>query len=362
MRVQAENLARYALVAPLVWALALANPALAQESSQESSIVEIGVSEEIAPCGNRSLSIVQMQWPSSIILAHIHAIILQEELKCDVQIVSGDMAASTSSMAASGEPAIAPELWITRIAPIWNSVLETNRVRTEAPTFSGEDFEGWYLSAQLAEALPDLNSADALKQSLVSLSVAPQPEAESDREVSVSAPTDKIRFISCPADWACSVINKNLIAAYGLADVLELVEPANRFEMDTLIAQAVSRHEPAVFYYWQPNGALAQFDFEALDMGAFDAENFKCLAQRSCTNPEPSSFANEKAFIVVADWVSEEAPLVSRYFRRATMPVSQMNEILNWRAQGDMEFEQLAVRFVSENQDVWRAWVEGLRE
>lgn len=97
-------------------------------------------------------------------------------------------------------------------------------------------------------------------------------------------------------------------------------------------------------------------------MGAFDEENFKCLAQRSCINPKPSSFANEKVFIVVADWVSVEAPLVTRYLRRATMPVSQMNEILNWRAQGDVEFEQLAERFVSENQVVWQVWVEGLRE
>lgn len=350
-------LARFAVVLNLAWGGAFVSPSW----GQESSIIELGVPEEIETCGDRSLSIVQMQWPSSIVLAHIHAIILREELGCDVQIVSGDMAASTSSMAASGEPAIAPELWITRIAPIWNSVLETNRVRTEAPTFSGEDFEGWFLSAQLAEQLPSLKSVGALKEGLLSLTNELQAETQSDTEVAGSPPVQKVRFISCPADWACSVLNKNLLEAYGLRDVLDFVEPANRFEMDVLIAQAVSRHEPVVFYYWQPNGVLAQFDFKALDMGEFNEENFKCLAQHSCTDPQISSFANEKAFIVVADWVSEEVPLVSRYLRGATLPVSQMNEILNWRSQGDVEFEKLAARFVSEREDIWRVWVDGLR-
>ncbi len=173
---------------------------------------------------------------------------------------------------------------------------------------------------------------------------------------------ERVRFISCPASWACSLINRNLLRAYGLDQVLDYVEPANRFEMDNLIAQAVSRKQPVLFYYWQPNAVLAQFDFLALDMGEFDEEKFKCLARKLCIDPQPSAFAPEKPFIVVADWVVRTAPDVSAYLRRASMPVEEMNRILSWRAGGEGDFALLAARFIREREDVWRPWVEGLGE
>lgn len=329
------------------------------------SVIDLSTPSGAAACGGRPISIVQMQWPSSVILAHIHGIILEQQLGCDVQYVSGDMAAMASSMATTGEPAIAPELWISRIAPIWNSVLETGRIRTEAPSFSGGGLEGWFLPAHMGELVPQLKAASQIRDNL-GLMIAKeagdeQASSSGQSEQGGSPGADKVRFISCPKSWACSVINKNLLAAYGLSDLVELVEPANRFEMDTLIAQAVSSQLPVIFYYWQPNAVLAQFDFIALDMGEFNIENFKCLAQIDCDDAKPSSFGGEKPFIVTSDWVSEDVPLVSRYLRRATMSIEEMNRVLNWQSEGEVEFEELAARFVAEREDVWHPWVEGLR-
>ena len=36
------------------------------------------------------------------------------------------------------------------------------------------------------------------------------------------------KFISCPADWACSVINRNLIKAEGLEGVFDVVDQVCR--------------------------------------------------------------------------------------------------------------------------------------
>ncbi len=133
-------LAAFALAA---FMLAGVRPAAGQQDrAGQGSIINIGElpggSEGDAgelsagPCGNRQISIASMQWPSSIILAQVHAQILSGELGCDVSVVPGDMAATASSMATTGQPAIAPELWIERIASIWNPVLETGHVRAEA--------------------------------------------------------------------------------------------------------------------------------------------------------------------------------------------------------------------------------------
>jgi glycine betaine/proline transport system substrate-binding protein len=166
-----------------------------------------------------------------------------------------------------------------------------------------------------------------------------------------------VRFISCPADWACSVINRNLIKAYGLSDLVQLVEPANRFEMDALIAEAVSRRENFVLYYWQPNAVLAQLDFRALDMGAYDEEAMKCLARLACATPTPSAFPAETVVIALAEWVFTEAPSIASYFQRATLPITEMNEMLGQLNEPGATLESVAERFVAARSDVWRAWL-----
>src|SRR5690606_25657874 len=117
-----------------------------------------------------------------------------------------------------GQPAVAPEMWVTRIAEVWNAGVEAQQVRQAAPSFADGQLEGWFIPGFVAEARPELTTAAGLAAALPAI----QPQG-------------KVQFISCPPDWACSLINRNLIRAHGLGELVEIVEPANRFEMDTLI-------------------------------------------------------------------------------------------------------------------------------
>jgi glycine betaine/proline transport system substrate-binding protein len=153
------------------------------------------------------------------------------------------------------------------------------------------------------------------------------------------------------------VINRNLVRALGLDDVIELVEPANRFEMDTLIAEAVSRQEPIVFYYWQPNAVLAQFDFTPLDLGPFNQDAFVCLADRQCANPVASSFAPESVVVALAEWVFTDIPAIAAYFQRSSMPLDEMDTLLAQLNEPGGTIEGVADRFVAEHEDIWRGWV-----
>jgi len=340
MNISIKNCA-LAFIAAIGFFLGQVLPVFTQEAQGGSgSVVELQDN-----CGNRPLSMASMQWPSSKILAYIHAKILTLEFGCKVEVIQGEMSALISSMAAAGEPAIVPEIWITRIADVWNGAVETGRVRQEGRTFDVAVLEGWYLPPYLKERLPEVNSIADLKEFASQMRAGGQ----------------KIRFISCPADWACSIINRNLLRALDLENEFEIIVPKNRFEMDVLIGEAVSKNQAVIFYYWQPNAILAQFDFFALDMGEFNDENFQCLAQSNCFDPKLSSFADEKIFFVTADWVVQEAPTVTEYIRRANMPIGEMNLILSWQAEEGLSFEQLAQRFVDERNQVWGSWIEGLQ-
>ncbi len=294
-----------------------------------------------APCGGETITIARMQWPSAQLLAEIHARLIKQNFGCDVQVVPGDLAATASSMGANGQPAVAPELWITRVADVWNNALKGQEVRQAGVTYSDPVFEGWFIPDYVAAAHPELKSVADLKD---------------DWRVFATGGR-KGRFISCPPDWGCAVVNRNLIRANGLSDLFEVVEPANRFELDTLISEAESRKEPILFYYWQPNAVLAQFGFKSLGLGPYNKDAFNCLGRVACSDPQPSGFAADPVIVALAQWVYLDAPDVAAYFQRAHMPFAEMNTLLQQLNEPGATIASVADGFVTARGDVWKAWV-----
>ena len=322
-------------------------PAMAQitvlDQAQDNVAPPAPVATPAAPppiCGTQPLNIAAMGWPSAALLANIHSRLLVAHFGCNVSVSPGDLAATGSSMATTGQPAVAPEMWIGRIAEVWNSATTAQMVRPAAPTYTETVFEGWFTPGYLLAAHPELSSAAVLRD------VAPTLNGGA-----------KLRFISCPIDWGCAVINRNLIRALGLVDVLDVVEPANRFEMDTLVAEAVSRQEPVLFYYWQPNAVLAQFSFLPLDLGPFNQEALTCLADRECAEPVASSFAPETVVVALAEWVFTDTPSIAAYFQRSSLPLPEMNKLLAQLNEPGASAAGVADRFVAERSDIWREWV-----
>ena len=314
-------------------------PGAASDAADAASSAEPGPPP---PCGGQTITIARMQWPSAELLAEIHARIVKQAFGCEVQVVPGDLAATASSMGANGQPAVAPELWITRISDVWNGALKTQEVRQAGATYSDPVFEGWFIPDYVAAAHPELKSAADLKALWKEF---------------VPAGGKKGRFISCPPDWGCSVVNRNLLRANGLTDLFDVVEPANRFELDTLISEAESRKQPVLFYYWQPNAVLAQFAFKALDLGPFNKDAFLCLGRVACSDPQPSGFSPDPVVVALAQWVYLEAPEVAAYFQRAHMPFAEMNALLQNLNEPGATVEGVADAFVAARGEIWQPWV-----
>ena len=118
----------------------------------------------------------------------------------------------------------------------------------------------------------------------------------------------------------------------------------------------MSRQEPILFYYWQPNAIMAQFNFQAVDLGAYDKDAFVCMGRLSCVSPMPTGFAPDPVVIALAEWVYLEAPLVASYFQRAKMPFAEMNAMLQTLSEPGATIETVAERFVASRGVVWRPW------
>ncbi|MCF4099380.1 glycine betaine ABC transporter substrate-binding protein [Maritalea mediterranea] len=294
---------------------------------------------EFAGCRGESVTIADLQWPSASVLAHIHQQLIQTEFKCAAQVVQSDLANVVATIDAAQEPKIVPEMWVNRVAAQWNQIGEAQRAFLSTTTYDVAILEGWFVPAKVVGDFPQLQATDKLRD-------MPELYARS-----------KIRFITCPEVWACHILNDNLIRAFGLRDVFEVVVPASRFEMDQLIGQVISGREPAVFYYWRPNAVLHQFDFAPLSLGNYDAEAYPCLAQTNCAAPQPSNFPSEEIGLVVASDVRADMPELLGYLRRATMPVSVMNELLAIQERQALSSAATAAYFVSNFPDIWQSWV-----
>jgi glycine betaine/proline transport system substrate-binding protein len=338
--------ARLLLIGLVLLAMLAAGPAMAQltvlDQAQDASPPAEAAGEAAAPppCGTQPLNIARMGWPSAELLAEIHARILARAYRCNVQVTPGDLSATASSMGSTGQPAVAPEMWATRVADVWNAGVEAQMLRPAAPTYVETQFEGWFMPDYVALGHPELTGAAGLAAALPGINGGAQ-----------------VRFISCPPDWACALINRNLVRALGLTGLVEVIEPATRFEMDTLIAEAVSRSEPILFYYWQPNAVLSQFNFVQLDMGAYDEEAAKCLARVACPTPRPSAFASETVVVALAEWVFTDIPEIAGYFQRSSLALAEMNDLLAALNEPGATAAGIADRFVAQRQDVWQSWV-----
>jgi len=316
-------------------------PTIDADSSASADVSSSEAPQPPAPCGGETISIAKMQWPSAQLLAEIHARLVKQNFGCDVEIVPGDLAATISSMGTNGQPAVAPELWITRVADVWNAAFKGQEVRQAGSSYTEPVFEGWFVPDYEVAAHPDLTKVAALKTYWKDF----------------AAGGKKGKFISCPPDWGCAVINRNLIRANGLQDLFDVVEPANRFELDTLISEAESRKEPILFYYWQPNAVLAQFGFKSIDLGPYDKDAFACLGRVACADPKPSGFAPDQVIVALAQWVYLEAPEVAAYFQRAHMPFAEMNTLLQDLNEPGATIESVADGFVAARGEIWQPWV-----
>jgi glycine betaine/proline transport system substrate-binding protein len=313
----------------------------AASTTGDDSGAAVDTDQSPPPCGTQPISIASMSWPSAQLLAAIHARILKAQFDCTVEVLPSDIAPALSGMASTGQPAVAPEMWVDRVASQWNDATKAQKVRQVGVTYAENQFEGWFVPDYVMAAHPELKLAAAL---------------EDDWRV-FAGDGKKGKFISCPADWACAVINRNLLKSEGLDAHVDVIVPKNRYDLDQTIAAAVSRKEPILFYYWQPNAVLAQFSFSPVNLGPYNQDAFACLGKSNCDNPTPSSFAAEPVVIAMAQWVFTDAPAVAAYFQRAQMPMDVMNHLLADLNAPGATVDSVADKFVAEDQDIWQKWV-----
>ena len=148
-----------------------------------------------AACGK--VTIAEMNWASAGVAAHVEDIILSRGYGCDTEIVPGDTVPTVTSMTEKNEPDIAPEIWINSAREVVEKAVDEGRLKIAGEILSDGGEEGWWVPDYVVKKNPDLTTLQAVLE---------KPDLFPDKEEPGMG-----RFYTCPAGWACQIVNANLL-------------------------------------------------------------------------------------------------------------------------------------------------------
>lgn len=318
----------------LAWALSIAGaalvaaPALAQDTT----------------CGtDRKIDIAEMTWASASVLAHIHQIVLVEGYGCTVELVPGATVPTSASMIGKGEPAIAPELWMSSITDPWAEAEAAGTVVKLGDAITDGTIEGLFIPAALLEKYPELATMDG---------VAARPDLFPDPEDS-----SKGRVYSGPPGWAAELATSSLYAAYEMDE-----NGWNLFSVDSgvlaaSIKRAFLRDDPILFYYWGPTAVLGQVDAVKVELPPVDNDVYTCNTNVDCDEVGKTDWPSSLVYVGAAAWVADEAPAVAEYFGKVGMTNDDISGLLIYGDENDADARATAENFLQTRQDFWTKWV-----
>ena len=295
-----------------------------------------------AQCGR--VSIAEMSWASAAIAAHVEKIILEKGFGCRAELVPGDTVPTTTAMAERSEPDVAPELWINAAREVIERAVQENRLRIAAKIFSEGGEQGWYVPKYMVERHPELTSLAA---------VLKRPDLFPDAES-----RGKGRFYTCPAGWACQIVNENLFRAYRMQDAgFVAFDPGSGEGLAAAIAKAHERKEPFFGYYFGPTAVLGRYPMVKLSGIAHDPATWDCMSKPNCAEPKPNGFPAGEVIGLVTAKFAERAPEVFAFLQKVAWDNATVNGILAWQDERRTRAEEAAEHFLKTHQDVWTKWV-----
>lgn len=295
-------------------------------------------------CGTKDeIQIAEMTWASAGLLAHSIQMIMEKGYGCNAKIVPGDTVPTATSMLTKNRPDIAPEMWLSTAAAIWEKIEKKGNVYKANDVFSDGGIEGWYIPDYVAKANPGLKSAADLPKF-----------AHLFKEAGGG---DKGRIYVCPPGWACEIVNANLVKALKLTDKFEAFSPGSGANLKASIARKVTQKKPVLAYYWGPTAVLGRYNLVRLDMPPFNDANYTCLSDAKCKDPKPSDFKPSVVAVVATTKLRDKAPNVATLLSKVQLPNDTTNKILAWADQNKASNAETATYFLKTHEAIWTKWV-----
>ncbi len=232
---------------------------------------------------------------------------------------------------------ITMEIWLPNQEKIWSQALKQGQVVAAGKSLEDNWQSTFVVPTYLVEQNPGLVSVTDIAE-FKDLWVEPDSGG-------------KAVLVGCLAGWACSKVNAEQIAAYGLEDAIELRDPGTQAGLFASLQGAYLKGEPWLGYLWGPTKPSNELDLTLLEEPAAEG----------CANPgEGCAFPPAEVLIAVNTDLIAEAPEVIAFLRNWDW--NGVNQLFAeaWYSENkddfDDPFEATGIYFLKNN-ETWTEWV-----
>ena len=282
-----------------------------------------------------------LTWESGQFISGVLKYIAEDGYDCTIEEVPGAGPALETALSQNDIQVIG-EQWVGR-SPIMEQAIEQNKVAVIGDTLKGGATQGWYVPKYVLEENPGLRSYQDLPKYA---ELFKDPEDPS-----------KSRFMNCPSGWTCEIFNTRLLKNTGLDSIFNNAHPGTGAALDAEIASAFEQHKPLLFYYWQPTGLMAKYDFAPLEFPAHDDACWQDLLRADGTADCVSGFPVSPLGIAVSTPFIDANPELADVFKKVQFSPAELNGAILEMSESKRSGEEQALAFLRENPNVWQEWV-----
>ncbi|MEZ7501251.1 glycine betaine ABC transporter substrate-binding protein [Psychrobacter sp. Arc29] len=282
-----------------------------------------------------------LTWESGQFTSGVLKYIAEDGYGCTVEEVPGAGPALETALS-QNDIQIIGEQWIGR-SPIMEDAIAQNKVAVIGDTLKGGATQGWYVPKYVLEENPGLRSYQDLPK-YADLFKDPEDPSRS-------------RFMNCPSGWTCEIFNTRLLKNTGLDSIFNNAHPGTGAALDAEIASAFEQHKPLLFYYWQPTGLMAKYDFAPLDFPDHKDACWQDLLLADGTSDCVSGFPVSPLGIAVSTPFIESNPELAEVFKKVQFTPDELNGAILEMSESKRSGDEQALAFLRDNPNIWKGWL-----
>ena len=245
-----------------------------------------------------------------------------------------------------GEVDVTMEIWLPNQDDAWEEAQAAGEVISAGQSLSRIWQSAFVIPAYVQQEHPELDSVEDLKD--------PQY-----RELFATAETDgKARLMSCLVGWACSEVNAAQVAAYGLSEHVQVVNPGTREIANSELYRLYEEGKPWLGYQESVSDPVLLLDLVRLGEPEYSDECWH--TNKAC------GYEDATVLIGAGPELAGRAPEVMDMLRKWHLDVENYTRLAAWQIENNASYEDAAIWWLNSSEDVWGQWVtteaaEGIR-
>lgn len=274
-----------------------------------------------------------LTWESGQFTTGVLKYIVESGYDCTIEEVPGAGPALETALSQNDIQVIG-EQWVGR-SPIMEQAINDNKVMVIGDTLKGGATQGWYVPRYVLDDNPGLRRYQDLPKYA---QLFKDPENPS-----------KSRFMNCPSGWACEVFNSRLLKNTGLDSTFNNAHSGTGAALDAEIASAFEQRKPLLFYYWQPTGLIAKYDFAPIEFPAYDDACWQDLLRADGTANCVSGFPVSPLGIAVSTPFTTDNPELAEVFKKVQFTPDELNGAILSMSENKRSGDEQALAFLRDN-------------